>query len=134
KLETPVCGRKRGTDCPDRKLDMDPSHEYRHITGGLWFGRPKTSAGTRTIPLVDPLYSILADRSNAVALEPNPHGLLFTAPGKQVRNTDGVEPLDGRPIDPSDDSKAWHEILKRAGLPQMKLHAARHTTVSVLNG
>ena len=39
---------------------------------------------------------------------------------------------DGRPVDPSHDSRAWHEALVAAGIPAVKLHAARHTTATLL--
>ena len=127
------CGKTRGVNCPDRFLDMREHHEYRHISGGLWWGRPKSAAGERTIPLEEPLRTVLALRVDAAAGEPNPHGLVFTAPGKRVRNTTRIAPLDGRPIDPSNDNAAWHAALALAGLPPVKLHSARHSTVSVLN-
>src|SRR5690606_26607949 len=43
-----------------------------------------------------------------------------------------VLPLDGSPIDPRNDSVAWHGILARAGVPDARLHDARHTTASLL--
>jgi integrase len=36
------------------------------------------------------------------------------------------------PIDPSVDNKAWHLLLERASVPQVRLHVARHFAVDVL--
>lgn len=116
----------------DGKLDAPPDWEHRHISGGLYFARPKTQAGWRTIPLVEPLRSILAERIAEAEKEPNPYGLVWTADPKRDRATHQTQPLDGMPIDPSWDSKRWHKILIAAGVPDMKLHAARHTAVSLL--
>lgn len=38
----------------------------------------------------------------------------------------------GKPIDPSRDHKAWETLLVRAGLPDSRLHAARHTAGTTL--
>lgn len=113
------CGRKRGAECPDRKITSPADWEHRHLTGGLYLSRPKSEAGTRIVPLVDPLRSILQVRIAEAATEPNPHGLLWTA-------------ANGKPIDPSRDNKEWHSVLSRAGVPDARLHDARHTTASLL--
>jgi integrase len=113
------CTRIRGTDCPRRTLNAPADWEHRNITGGLWWSRPKSSAGWRVIPLVSPFLEILEMRRGASVLEPNPHGLVWTQ-------------SNGRPIDPSRDSEAWHAVLKLAGVPDARLHDARHTTASLL--
>lgn len=114
-----TCGRKRGTDCPDRKLTAPADWEHRHVTGGLWWSRPKTSKSWRIIPLVSPLREALELRQRASLQEPNPHGLVWTQP-------------NGRPIDPSADNRAWHDVLALAGVPDARLHDARRTTASLL--
>ena len=40
--------------------------------------------------------------------------------------------LDGSPIDPRDDNRAWHDVLKRAGVRDARLHDARHAAVDLL--
>lgn len=121
-----ACNVARGAECPKRKVTHPKDWESRHLTGGLWLSRPKSDAGWRIIPLVDPLRSIIERRLEVAQTEPNPHGLLWTnGPNRQ-----GV--LDGSPIDPSKDNKAWHDVLARAGVPDARLHDARHTAASLL--
>lgn len=130
------CSRKRGTDCERRRIDAPSDWEHRHVTGGLYLSRPKSRAGWRVIPLVDPLRTILERRVMQAELEPNPHGLLWTAGEKKGKGGSprarAVFPLDGSPIDPAKDNAAWHDILDRAEVPQMRLHDARHTAVTLL--
>jgi len=133
-----TCGRKRGTDCPQQKITHPADWEYRRLgTTGLCLTRPKSSAGWRIIPLVEPLKTIIERRIAVAAAEPNPYGLVWTADPKM--NKGGAkgtirrpQPLDGSPIDPSRDNLAWHAVLDRAGVGSVPLHAARHTTASLL--
>jgi len=97
-----------------KRLDVPAGFEHQQIDGGLCLTRPKSRSGQRVIPLPPPM---------AWLLEQTPYplrtGLVFTRPG-------------GRPIDPSQDNKAWHAMLDDVGLPSVPLHAARHTTASLL--
>ncbi len=130
------CGRTRGTDCPKRTIDAPADWEHRPITGALYWSRPKSKAGWRVIPLVEPLRSIIRRRIDVAATEPNPYGLVWTSDQKRSKGGIGSEhkllPLDGSPIDPSRDNKAWHQALHDAGVTQVRLHDARHTTVTIL--
>lgn len=90
------------------------SYEYRHLEGRLYLVRPKSKAGWRTPPLVEPLATILrrhiGDRTE---------GLVFQ------RN--------GRPWDPADTSKEWKALLNGAGLPDdVTLHGSRRTVIDLL--
>ncbi len=130
------CGRKRGTDCPARKLTSPADWEHRHLVGGLYLARLKTKQSERPIPLVEPLRSLILDRIEAAKSEPNPHGLVWTSPRKYSKGGLASDrkllPLDGSPIDPSRDNAAWHDMLVKAGVASAPLHAARHTTASLL--
>lgn len=117
--ERPSCGRKRGTDCLRRKVTMAPNHEAVNITGGLWLSRPKSKAGFRVIPLVDPLRAIILGHMAATADQPNPHNLVWHKP-------------NGAPIDPREANSLWHAILDRAGVTQVRFHDGRHTAVDLL--
>lgn len=93
-------------------------YEHRRLLGGLYLTRPKSRAGWRIVPLVDPLRSILERwRLDAPT---NPHGLLFATP-------------EGNPIDPDWATKAWPRALAAAGLTKhVRLHDLRHTAVDLL--
>lgn len=91
--------------------------QYRELGDGYFLTRPKSSAGWRVVPLVDPLRAIL--ERHIATMEPNPYGLLFT------RN--------GRPIEPTAHSKRWHKVLAEAGIDRhVVLHGLRHTAVDLL--
>jgi integrase len=126
------CGAKRGAECPNRTITAPPDWEHRYLTGGMWLSRPKSSAGWRIIPLVDPLRTIIERRIEAAASEPNPFGLLWTSGEKIAKDHKTVLELDGSPIDPAVDNRAWHAVLKRAGVQDVRLHDARHTAASLL--
>lgn len=99
------------------KPDVPADFEYRHLTGGLYLTRPKSRAGWRIIPLIDPLKSIL-ERHIANA-SPNPYGLVFT--------------INGKPIDPDRDTKNWNAVLAATGIERsVVLHGLRHTAVDLL--
>jgi integrase len=106
------CGRKRAGNCPARELAVPKGFEHRIVAGGLVMTRPKSQAGVRLVPLIPVMVR---------ALEQLPHRDGF------VWRRD-----DGRPVDPKDDSAAWHRALSGAGLPDMPLHSARHTTATLL--
>lgn len=129
---TTPCGAPRGSECVARKITAPADWEHRYLTGGLWLSRPKSSAGWRIIPLVEPLRTIMLRRIEAAAAEPNPFGLVWTSDPKKVPGRDTLRPLDGSPIDPSTDNAAWHHALTRAGVEQVRLHDARHTAASLL--
>lgn len=113
-----TCGRKRGGNCPRRRLDIPSDQEVRHLEGGLYLTRPKTKAGWREVPMTPLVYETLrwlVDNTPAGG-----QGLVFTRDGD-------------RPIDPSDDAKQWKTALERAGLPPVRRHSARHTCSTVLD-
>ncbi|MCS6565611.1 tyrosine-type recombinase/integrase [Curtobacterium flaccumfaciens pv. flaccumfaciens] len=129
--DRPRCGARQGAKCPGRHLDAPEDQEFRHLTGGLWLSRPKSAAGWRVVPLVDPLRSIIEQRVQVAAEEPNPHGLLWTSDPKRTRQSDTLA-LDGSPIDPRVDNEYWHDVLKRAQVRDARLHDARHAAVDLL--
>ena len=64
---------------------------------------------------------------DAASREDNPHGLLWTMDvGKRSQDA------QGRPVDPGTDNKAWHRMLDRLAIPQVRLHDARHAAVDLL--
>lgn len=111
------CGRKRGGNCPDRRLDVPADQEVVPVEGGLYLTRPKTKAGWRVIPMVGLLRDIL--ERYIEQHPPGMQGLIFTRDG-------------GRPLDPAQDTDEWDAALRRAGLPDVDGHSARHTCNTVL--
>lgn len=139
------CGRRRGGDCPQRQMIIPPDHEVKQVYGGLWMLRPKSRAGWREVPIARPLHAVL-ERYLSMT-DRGDEGLIFHRG-------------DGRPIDPSPDSEAWDAALRNAAywsdqdgkrvqppadpqnppagwthveLPDVPLHAARHTTATLLH-
>lgn len=93
-------------------------YEYRQLHGGLYLTRPKSKAGWRIIPLVEPLASILAGWQSVAPT--NAHNLIFAT-------------SDGTPRDPDNVSKSWVRAVKAAGIGKhVRLHDLRHTTVDLL--
>ena len=91
----------------------------RHVTGGLYLTPPKSEAGERVIPLVEPVLPTL-DAHRRFAPE-NEWGLIFTRP-------------DGRPIDPNWQSNEFQRLLEASRVTEnpVRLHDLRHTTVDLL--
>lgn len=113
------CGRKRGGNCKQRKLDVPEDQEVVPLEGGLFHTRPKSTASRHVLPLQGAtlLWDVLRDYVEKYP--PGDHGLVFTRKG-------------GRPIDPAHDSDDWHTALERAGLPDVDGHSARHTCNTIL--
>lgn len=102
------------------RADWQPAanYEYRHLRGSLYLTRPKSRAGWRVIPLVDPLRTILETWRRTSA--PNRYGLVFTT---------GT----GTPLDPDNVTKRWTEAVAALGIDKpIRLHDLRHTAVTLL--
>lgn len=112
-----TCGRKQGGACPDKHVDIPTDQEAQRVYGGLWLTRPKSKTGWREVPIADELGDALAAYMRTTT--PGDAGLLFHRG-------------DGHPIDPRDDSAGWDADLRAAGVPDVPLHSARHTTSSLL--
>jgi integrase len=101
-------------------IETAPSdYEYRHIARGMYWTRPKSSAGWRVIPLVEPLKSIL--ETHLALMERNSYGLMFAS-------------NKGLPIDPDTETELWERALEISGITpkKVRLHDLRHTTVDLL--
>ena len=112
-----TCGKVRAGSCPQRALAVPRDFQHRVVDGALALTRPKSQAGWRIIPLPGFVVTALVNHRGIHGASPS--GLVFTR-------------ADGRPHDPAQDNHAWHDALDAAGLPQVKLHAARHTTATLL--
>jgi integrase len=91
-------------------------------------GRVKSKAGRRTIGLPPQLVALLQahraeqeqERRSAREIWPS-EGWVFATP-------------DGQPLNPNSDYYEWKRLLKEAGLREARLHDARHTAATVLQG
>lgn len=114
-----------------RWRDVDLDTGVARITGSLrpihWSFRgagprlvrvePKSPSGQRTIVLPDFV-------RNALARIPRPDpapidGLIFVSEA-------------GQPLDPRNVARAWEAAIRKTGLPRIRLHDLRHTSVSLL--
>lgn len=108
------CHVKRPGSCPQRALDVPRGFEYRLVDGGLVLTRPKSKAGERVVPLLPTMLNALKERRKH-----SEGPFVWSRP-------------DGRPIDPKDDSAAWHALLELAKVPSVPLHSGRHTAATLL--
>jgi integrase len=108
-----TCGRKAGY-CPDRK-------QVRGDTGPT-----KSRAGRRVVGLPEPLIVLLRVHRESQEAE--------RTAARQLWHNDGwvfAKP-DGRPLNPNTDYHEWKALIEEAGLPERRLHDARHTAATVL--
>jgi integrase len=112
----PPCGYERAGWCPERRFDTPTGFALEPLRGSLALTRPKSRAGRRLVPLPVPLAALLLKHQQDTTA--NPYGLVWTE--------------SGHPVAPRRDYTAWKAALDRAGLPDVPLHAARHTTATLL--
>lgn len=111
----PACGRKRGADCPHR------------LNGGVGFVETKTTASRRTIALPMPLVEELRKHRRTQTQERLAAGPVWNPEADLLF----PDPL-GRPVDPAKDWRAWKQVLRAAGVRDVRLHDARHTAATLL--
>ncbi len=98
---------------------------------------PKSHNGKRTLPLDDDLVAALVELRKRQAHESEIAGSAYGAVLADLDwYTDGdkyvvVDEL-GTPLHPESYSDEFTRVLKRAGLPKIRLHDSRHTTLSLL--
>lgn len=108
-----TCGRKAGY-CPERK-------QVRPDTGPT-----KSRAGRRVVGLPAPLVVLLQVHRETQQDE--------RAAARQLWHDEGwvfAKP-DGKPLNPNTDYHEWKALIEEAGLPERRLHDARHTAATVL--
>jgi integrase len=142
----PECSGKQGRTCPQREPGPCRRHRVaancarmcrlgctghakacpQKISGGLVEVDVKSERGDRDIPLPPVVVAALEQRRQDQMREAHARsarwdhtGLVFTRP-------------DGHPVDPRDDHDAWKALARKAGVPARRLHAARHTALSLL--
>ncbi|DAZ90287.1 site-specific integrase [Mycobacteroides abscessus] len=100
------CGRQRPGWCPSRIREFPPGFEWRECHRAQVWTRPKTAAGTRNTPIVEPLLSML--RLRYKQRKSNKRDLVWAHP-------------DGRPIGPTEMRERWHALMVASGfeLPEI---------------
>lgn len=88
-----------------------------HLSGQYWLVPPKSKRGVREVPMSRPLRTVLAARLED--MRESGEEFVVAAPR-------------GGYLDHSKDLKRWRKALDGAGLPQVRLHDARHTTGTLL--
>lgn len=112
------CGFKRAASCPQAHLSVPADYEHQQLEGGLYLTRPKSRAGQRVVPLVEPLRSILV--RHMVENPDAPHDLVFSE--------------RGRPMDPDVVTNTWIALMRETFGEErsVRLHDLRHTAVDLL--
>lgn len=98
---------------------------------------PKSHNGKRTLPLDDDLVAALVELRKRQARE---SAIAGTAYGAGLADLDWYSPGDkyvvtdqlGTPMHPESYSGEFTRLLKLAGLPKIRLHDSRHTTLSLM--
>lgn len=98
----------------------------RQAGTGLVFTEPKTARSRRTLPLPLALADLLRAHRSAQLQERLAAGSLWQDSNCVFTNS------IGGPIDPKADWQAFKALLRRAGLPDARLHDLRHTAASLL--
>ncbi|MHD0300175.1 tyrosine-type recombinase/integrase [Rhodococcus qingshengii] len=114
------CGKaaSRTSTCPQRKWDVGPGFMMIDIGDPVRaLTLPKTTRSIRYIPMIAPLAAALKEHKERS--EPNRYNLVWVGE-------------NGRPVGAAEDSEAWADALAAASAPKVPLHAARHTTASLL--
>lgn len=94
---------------------------------GLVLVEPKSHSSKRRIPLTPELVQLLIEQRKYCAQ-------MRLKAGGEWNNNDFVFPTEkGMPIDPSNDRKYWARLLALANVPFKRLHAARHTTATLMS-
>lgn len=110
------CGKIPARACTNTLIDAEPGFRFNQLKDALCLVNLKTKK-PRIVPLPPSLLAMLAEHKEKSAT--NPYGLVWVN-------------KDGHPINPRSDTEAWAAALKAAGLPHAPLHAARHTTATLL--
>lgn len=113
-----------GVDLKNKTLRVDGT--FARAGDGVHYSTPKTASGARTIPMVGGLSTVLREHRRRQAAERLAAGELW-ADGGWVFTTE-----IGTPIDPSNALHWWYRLTERSGVGRRRMHAARHTTATLM--
>lgn len=113
------CGRSP-EGCRKRTLRTLPGYGYTVVKGNLCLVTTKTESSKRVVPVPEILHRALVDHwYQSPTGPPSPDQLVWRA-------------ADGGPIEPTEDRREWHELLRLAGIEDTDQHSARHTAATLL--
>ncbi|GAB2768290.1 tyrosine-type recombinase/integrase [Sinomonas soli] len=117
----PVCG-KRAHFCPQKH------------SGGRFVGKPKSTAGEREPILPEQIVAALErlkEYQERVRLEEGDRWTGFTSANGVTLDLVFTNRF-GRPINAQDDWEDWKKFLAANGVPEVRVHDARHTAATTL--
>jgi len=129
-----LAGLRRGEIAGQRWPDIDFPRKTLRIgatrvdVGGRAFDQdePKTANAGRVLPIPDALLAELAAARSRQAAEKLALGEAYYDMGYVVCNE------AGEPYHPSTLSTLWHGAIRNLGVPQIRLHDARHTCATLM--
>jgi integrase len=106
--------------------ELQVREQLQTINSRRQFVGLKSKASTRTLQLDAQTISILKNHKKQQLLQ-------RLSIGEKWEDWDLVFPtVDGKPLHPKVDYKAWQDTLKVCGIPKHRLHDARHTAATFL--
>jgi integrase len=97
------------------------------VDGVVLESTPKTEKGERALPLPDSLLRVLKRARTRQAED------RLRLPGDYLEGGYVVADAGGSPMHPETLGLAWDRLLKRAGVPHLRLHDARHTCGTLMH-
>lgn len=112
--------------CGKSEYDHKPAACAMREGGGLVFREKTKSKARRVVGVPDQLLALLREQRRSQAAE-------RLAAGPAWVEHDLIFPqVNGKPMDPRGDARAWKGILIAAGVRDARLHDARHTNATML--
>lgn len=128
-------GMRRGEVLGLRWSDIDFDNELIYIrqqigriNGRIIARDVKTANSRRTLPLVVNVRTALMEHAKRKCIIPPPFNHYFELSTKDTV----VVSETGTPLEPRNLTRCFNILLKKAGLPRIKVHAMRHTAATIL--
>ncbi|MBN1172708.1 MAG: site-specific integrase [Micromonosporaceae bacterium] len=133
-------GLRRGEVLGLRWCDIDLVEKTLTVTiervvsnGVVYEDEPKSERGKRTLPLDDDLVTALRALRKRQAAERLRAGTAYTSACPDCGEAHVVVDELGDPIHPEGYSDRFEALVKRSGLPVIRLHGARHTCGTLMH-
>jgi integrase len=126
-------GLRRGEVLGLRWTDIDTDaglirigNQLQRIRGELIQGPPKSHAGRRTLPPLDPVAEVLEKQRERQALDRDLAGLFWPDTGLVMTTS------TGNPIEPRNVNRSFERLCRAANLPELRPHDMRHMCATLL--